>query len=266
MLKWICTWLKKKWLATRVINLLLQYGAPTRYPARTPSVSALYSDLLAAYEDHKSKREKWLKSLPVDVKQEDLQPFDKTKRVELKQHVLANCTFYALSRTDAMRRIALQERLEGRKLEYGPAFLIQRNPPPNVCNQTPSLHPVQVTLGSGQSYLWDDRVHMSYEQVPTLANPLPSGSRTFTISFMTPGDVKEFEALTRSMPSARRRVYAYLGTTPGTHLYQIPVVREAGSDYIAFPTLKADFPIGKYKWKTSYAGTPLLVSRFLCLP
>lgn len=261
-------WLGRKQIATRLITLLLQYGAANRYPARTPSVNTLYTSLIAAYEEHRKEQIKWLGRLPPTVREADLQPIDKTKRVGLRQHTLAGCTFYALSRVDAMRRIALQERLEGRKLEYGPAFLIQRDPPARISSQAPGLHGTAVTLTPGQNYFWDGRFNISYDHgLPTLRNPTPDPApRTFTVSFMTPGDVKEFEALTRGNQAARRRVYAYMGTTPGTHLYQIPVVREVGSDYMAFPTLKADFPVGKYRWKTSYAGTPILVSRFLCLP
>lgn len=260
------SWLRKRYLVTRLLILLMQYAAANRYPASTPSVNALYNRLLEAFEIHQEEKKAWLSKMPASLRvpEGQLQPFDKTKRVAMQQHTLANCAFYSLSRVDAMRRIALQGKLEKRQLEYGPAFLIQRDPPSR--SQIVASREPEITLGPTDSYLWDDRIYLSFEHVPTLDNPNPSGSRTFKISFMQPSDVKEFEALTKSMPSVRRRVYAFLGTTPGTHLYQIPVVKEVGADYTAFPTLKADFPVGKYKWKTSYAGTSILASRFLCLP
>lgn len=257
------TWLHQRHLATRLIMILLQYSAAQRYPARTPSVLSLYDRLVEAYTAHCRENKQWLSRLS-QIQRYELQPFDKTKRIGLTQHTLANCTFYSLSRVDAMRRISLQERLEKRKLEYGPAFLIQRDPPSR--GELQSSGKVPVTLGPTDSHLWDGRIYLSFEHVPSLEFPNPTGSRSFNISFMTPADVKDFEALTKTMPSLRRHVYAYLGTTPGSHLYQVPVVRELGSNYMAFPTLKADYPPGKYKWKSQYAGTPILMSRFLCLP
>lgn len=259
-------WLRKKHIATRLLMLLLQYGAANRYPARTPSVNKIYDELIAAYEEHQRQQRAWLGRLPRGVRKEDIMPLDMTKRVGMRQHTLAGCAFYSLSRMDAMKRIALQDRLERRRLEYGPAFLIQRNPPARTNLHGPTMKAVDVTLGPRESFLWDDRVHLSFDHAPTLAGAPPAGSRRFTVSFMTPGDVKDFEALTKAAPQVRRRVYGYIGVTPGTHLYQIPVVREPETGYMAFPTLQTDFPPGRYKWKTTYAGTPILVSRFLCLP
>jgi tRNA(Ile)-lysidine synthase len=259
-------WLHQRHLATRLLMLLLQYSAAQRYPARTPSVLSLYGRLVDAYAAHAKDSRQWLSRLAaVQQRPYELQPFDKTRRIAaFSQHTLANCTVYPLSRTDALRRISLQERLFKRKLEYGPAFLIQRDPPARGELQASGKTPI--TLGPTDSHLWDGRIHLAFEHVPSLECPSPAGARTFTAAFMTPADVKDFEAATKAMPSARRHVYAYLGTTPGSHLYQIPVVREVGSNYMAFPTLKADYPPGKYKWKTQYAGTPILMSRFLCLP
>lgn len=267
-------WIRRRPLATRLIMLLLQYGAANRYPARTPSINALYTSLLQAYEEHQTVQKAWINRLPPSVRPKDLQPIDKTKRVALRQHTLAGCTFYSLSRVDAMRRIALQEKLEGRKMEYGPAFLIQRDPPSKSHVHSAGLSAVEVIIEPGKSFLWDDRIHLSFSHPPSLITEQSTGPRTFRLSFTTPGDIKEFEAFTKNSPAARRRVYAYMGITPGSHLYQIPVVREftTGPDgekvctYMAFPTLKAEYPAGKYQWKTTYAGIPILMSRFLCLP
>ena len=256
-------WLKRRYLTTRLLTVLLQYSAAHSYPARTPSITNLYRNLIEAFQVHKEERLAWLNKISSSTRNSEvLQPFDKTKRVVMKQHTLGGCTVYSLSRLDAMRRIALQAKLEGRNLEYGPAFLIQREPPHRIKLQSAGFGATEITLSPRQPYLWDNRVYLSFDP----ANDQDIAPRRFSVSFMTPGDVKDFEQQTASMRSARRRVYAYLGTTPGTHLYQIPVIREIGTDYMAFPTLKADFPIGKYKWKTSYAGTSVLVSRFLCLP
>jgi len=262
------TWLHRRPIATRVIMALLQFASVNHYPSGTPSINALYDMLVAAYAEHEKEQRRWISKMPEGVRNAELQPIDKTKRLMgLRQHTLGGCTFLSLSRTDAMRRIALQEKLESRKMEYGPAFLIQREPPSNCHLHAPGLHPTQVKLGPNETHLWDGRIHLSFEHVPSLSAPMPTGSRTFSISFMTPGDVKEFEALTRGMPAARRRVYAYMAITPGSHLYQVPVVREVGNPgYMAFPTLQAEYPSGTYKWKTSHAGNLFLTSRFLCLP
>lgn len=262
------TWIYNKPMALRIITWLLQYASASRYPASTPSAERIYENMAEAF----GRWEKEKKYLAQQVSSQ-LQPIDLTRRIKTTQMTLGNATFYPLSRTDAMRRIALQERLENRKMVYGPAYLIQSQPPGRL-GRVSASSTVEVKLNPKQPYLWDGRFHISWEPYATLANSGESqinpvnSPRTFQIGHLCTESVKQFEALTRGSTALRRRLYSYMAITPGTHLYQIPVVRELSDDpekptYMAFPTLNTEYPPGRYKWRTSYAGVPILTSRFL---
>ena len=270
---------RKRYLLLRLISALMQYAGCSRYPARTPSLTQLVKALEAAFNEHQSmqnaripKRLKGREGLEDRYSPVAISPFDQTKRVnQFKQHTIGGCIVYALSRADAQRRISLQERIFGRKLNYGPSFLIQRDPPSTA--ELSRARNVTVKLAPGETFLWDDRIFLTYT-TNTEAESTQS-KRAFTISHMCTADLRAFELITTDTPALRRRVYAFVGITPGSHLYQIPVVREPETGYLGFPTLN----VGAYdphkrsstaqpiaKWSTHYAGLNFLTSKFLCLP
>jgi len=299
-------WLRNRPLALRLFTTLMQYSSAHKYPPRTQGLIELYQNLQRSYEEYDKKHKLWIGKLQRMYKEVDLMPVDKTKRVNVAQHCSGGSIFKPLCREDAMRRITLQKKLEGRDLEYGPAFLIQRTPPPRISTHEAGLGAVDVRLSSKKMYLWDNRVYMSYE-CPldnSSSNNTKKKERLFQISFMTKGDIDEFTDMTKNCDgSLRKRIYSYMSMTPASHFYQIPVIRlieedlddkneeinnllDAENDdnvtnslqqrqrhspsypasYMAFPTLRTDFPVGKFKWNLIYAGNVQLVSKFICLP
>jgi len=259
-------WLMDRPIATRLIGLLVQFGACKQYPSRTIRINSIYDQLLRCWEAHEHSQRKWLSHLPRIATENGagLLPMDLTKRVNMPQQTTGGSTFYSLARIDAMRRISLQERLENRKLKSGPAFLIQREPPARVNTQQVLFNPIDLEMRPGQWYLWDDRQYLQFMD-PSQPETDPK-KRRFLISMMTPADIKEFEALTPDDSSLRRRLYSVLGCTPGSHLYAIPVIREPETGYMCFPTLQTDQPKGLYHWRSIYAGNSILTARFHCLP
>lgn len=334
------TWLKSRPLALRLFTTLMQYSSAHKYPPRTQGLIELYDNLQKSYKEYDKKHKLWIGKLKSIYKEVDLMPVDKTKRINVAQHCSGGSIFKPLSREDAMKRISIQKKLEGRDLEYGPAFLIQRTPPPRIATHEPGLGAIEVKLASKKMYLWDDRMYISYE-CPLDGIEKTRKERLFQISFMTKGDIEEFKKMTKDCDnSLRKRIYSYISMTPASHFYQIPVIRllederlgeEKGTiinpnnfldsnnhfdgilgksknhplsshenivdnddddendkkndfilpdqeiqnssnshspsvSYMAFPTLKTDFPSGKFKWNIIYAGNAQLVSKFICLP
>lgn len=259
-------WLRIPSVATRVMALLSQFTSAKHYPPRTRRIVEMHRQLVGAFEKHQAATKHWLASLPPRLAPHlaptDLQPIDLTRRVACGQMTIGGATFYPLSRTDAVRRVEHVARLANRQLAYGPSFLVQREPPTRIDNQKAAFMAAEVVLSPGEKHLWDGRVYLDF----TVRAGAEAGAKRFRISFATVADVREFEGRSGGNTAVRRRIYSYMATTPGTHLYQIPVVREAGTEYIAFPTLQTEWPVGRYQWRTQYAGLSVLNARFQCLP
>jgi hypothetical protein len=184
--------------------------------------------------------------------------FFQSKRINTGQMTAGGATIYPLSRDDTLRRLAIHEKA-GRKLAPGPGFLVQRHPPARVDQQETGFGAKKVTLKPGQVHCWDDRIYLSYNQrLPDQA------ARNFSISYMTPADVREFRV--RTPRWVRVALYNYATSTPGTHYYQIPVVREEATGYVAMPTLGVQWPDRQYEWKCAHSGTTALIARFRCVP
>ncbi len=292
-------WLSQRPVAVRLLNILAQYAASSQYPTRTRRINDLYDQMAEAYAAHTEAQRKWLRRLPrtpwsplarspgsgreAGLASNEMQPIDLTKRVVCSQMTIGGAIFYPLARADALRRIDNIKEATGRLLEYGPSFLVQRQPPARVNTQLTSFGARQFTLRSGQTILWDGRIHLTFTDVrSSLRGNEDAPACPFYISFMTPADVHDFESIlgkrTREYGRLRQRIFRHMATTPGTHLYQIPVIRQRpeqeGSEesfaerggYIAFPTLGVDYPPQRYGWKTTCASNALFISRFHCLP
>lgn len=263
----------------RALGTVAQYVAARSLPVRTSRMLAVQRSLRAALVAHEEALHR--RTLRGPMQEEYL----RAQRPAMSQLTLGGAIIYPLGRADALRRTQLIGRLTKRTTDSGPAFLVQREPPGRVDSQQAAFMPEIVRLAPGQAHLWDGRIYLQYAE-PAKAEGAEGGEvqcRTFIISYMTMADVRHFEALTRGCNSLLRRpLYAYLGTTPGSHLYQIPVVRELeeGADseevrpkeilertsYMAFPALRVQYPLDKYQWSTRHAGNAILISKFHCLP
>ncbi|PJF19274.1 hypothetical protein PSACC_00914 [Paramicrosporidium saccamoebae] len=254
-------WLSNQPLATRVISLLASYAGARPTGLKTSRLVSIRRHLLAAFEAYREDQRKLVNQVAKRTGMTDLQPFDLTRRAVSTQATMGGAVFYPMSRTDGLRRLDNVNRTASRKLKYGTVFLVQREPPTRIDNQKAAFRAIDVTLRAGESFLWDNRFYLSYQTI----DPADTTPRHFQISYMTVADVRQLEALTAGASTYRRNVYSYMGSTPGSHLYQVPVVREVGQSYLAFPTLKAQFPM-RYEWEVKAMGDAILMSRLQCLP
>lgn len=262
-------WLAKKHLTCRLVNTIIQHSSSARYPPSQASVNRLYAQLKEAYEQHQRDQRQRMARIPGGMA--SLTTMDRARRVtSFAQRVLGHCTAVALSRNDAFRRIEQQSKHQSRSMDYGPVILFQRAPPPGVQQQSPRLLATTHKMAPNDWLLWDQRFYLRFDPPESTG---PDGRvrkdytpRTFTISYTTMGDVKDFEDATGPNRSLRARLYRYLGITPSTHLYNIPCIREEATNYICFPTLQCDHPPGNYRWRTMHAGESVLADKFLCLP
>lgn len=265
----------------RALGTVAQYVAARSLPVRTTRMLAVQRSLrvsLVAHEEELRRR-----VTRGGAVQED---YLRAQRPAMSQLTLGGAVVYPLSRADALRRAQLIERLTRRATGSGPAFLVQREPPGRIDSQRAAFMPEVLELSPGQTHLWDGRIYLQYAD-PARASEAEERQhpRTFVISYMTMADVRHFEVLTSGCTSLiRRPLYAYLSTTPGSHLYQVPVIRElSGEDivkgggtknediigrtiYMAFPSLRVQYPLDKYQWSVRHAGNAILVNKFHCLP
>lgn len=253
-------WLNNFPVATRVVSLLSQYAGCKFVGLKTARIREITSALREAAASHQQNQQKLASMVLKRTGTASLQPYDRTRRVNTGQMVMGGSVFYSMSQADGLRRVTNVLRAHGRRLDYGAVFLVQREPPVRYRVQDEAFGEVTVTLRPGETYLWDGRFYLSY-RAPSPTDTLP---RTFRISHMTVASVSAFEALTQSASMYRRHVYSYLGCTPSSHIYNVPVVRE-DDYYMAFPCLKAQFP-SRYEWEVSFVGGQVLQSRMQLLP
>ena len=256
-------------VVSRAINAMVQYTAAKMLPVKTKRMLDVKIALSQALHVNRQEQMKRQAKIYGRAKDTSLTPVDKARRVNMAQMTLGGATVYPMARNDALRRAAIISRMTGKTINNGPAFLIQREPPMRIDNQEAGFLAQSITLAPGELYLWDSRLYISYSCMGA-----DNVSRKFSISYMTVADVRELETLTAGNSLLRRNVYNYMGSTPATHLYQVPVIREFATQedglqvtkYIAFPTLRMQYPLDKYQWNTKQAGNTILVSKFQCLP
>jgi tRNA(Ile)-lysidine synthetase-like protein len=254
-------WLANRPIATRIISILTSYAGCKATGLKTARLITVGNHLQKAFFDYQNDQRRLVTAVEKRTGVAELQPMDLTRRANSRQAVVGGAVFYPMSRDDGLRRVENIKRNTRRPVPYGTVFLVQREPPSKLNHQAVAFRAVTITLAPGETFLWDDRFYLSY----TTADPRDTTLRTFQISHLTVADVREYEKLTQGATVYRRQVYSYMGSTPGTHLYQLPVIREVGQAYMAFPTLKAQFPT-KYEWVAKFAGDSILLSRLQCLP
>ncbi len=271
-------WLPVPAVATRVVSVLMQMAAGRAYPARTRRLLAMHAEMRAAHD--RWARMAAARSARVAAAaqgafgvEDDVVPYDATRRVVCPQMVAGGATVLPLARDDALRRIqrsALAAAPEATPDVYGPAFLVAREPPAGMRTQDVVFGARVIGLPIGSAALWDGRIWLAR----TLG---PSDGLEFQASFATLSDVRAVEALTRgkaALRGARRRLLDWAARTPGSHYYSVPVVRVVMQDgsgdldpqYLAFPTLGVEVPEPRFGWTTSCEGDALAVDRFKCLP
>lgn len=270
----------------RALGTVAQYVAARSLPVRTTRMLAVQRSLRIALTAHEEELRR--RAIRGPAQEEYL----RAQRPTMSQLTLGGAVVYPLSRADALRRSQLIERLTKRATTSGPAFLVQREPPGRIDNQRAAFMPEVVELLPGQAHLWDGRIYLQYaDPAGASGAEVRHPPRTFVISYMTMADVRHFEVLTSRCNSLiRRPLYAYLSTTPGSHLYQVPVIRELDGEgrgggegegegegktsndimertiYIAFPSLRVQYPLDKYQWSVRHAGNAILINKFHCLP
>lgn len=318
------SWINNRPVAMRLMMLLSQAVGSRQYPPKTKRILEMYRELQSSFNDHRVqeiRNRKFLAKrimrmggrqsifndpnpiIPGAIPILDT-PYELTKRLQCNQMVVTGATFRPLSREDAINRIHMAVKNSSlfspiRDIKYGPAFLVQREPPVGVSHQRPMLHPIDISLEPNQVFLWDmGRIALWYNTEhasdKTILKEKDSDVK-FRFSFMTKGDTREYYQLARQTRGYRRRnaLNDYLARTPGSHIYQAPVVRrlipvkiheaidtpknqimEKNLDnsneewtidptYIGFPTLGVECG-ASYGWKCAPRAGDVFFNRFIC--
>jgi hypothetical protein len=251
------------YLFNRVLTALVQFTTVSSYPPKTPSLNRIYTTMHTEYVEYQKRISNHSYHRNVSVKIFDASIEKSLKRLGLAQHTLAGATVYALSKSDTSRRLSNFQRISGKKLAPGPALLVQRECPSKA--ELKSLSQLVHDFGDKRAFLWDNRIFL---ELLAAKNEAESGdaSHTFKIQPLNLDLVKEFESLTTTNFLARKNLYSYLGTTPGSHLHTIPVLKHVGSNYIAIPTLQCYSDQTRFSWKTFNASINVFDSKFNCCP
>lgn len=248
---------------TRVISTLAQYAGVRFGQIRTSRLLEMHGKILGAYERYQADQAQLRAILAKRFRTTpNLFPIDQARRLETGQLIVNNATFYPLSRSDSYRRVQSIHQSQGREIKFGPAFLVQRQPPSGLSHQASGFASVKVVLAPGEPVCWDGRFELSYGLATATPREAPP---TFAISYATPADARDFEKLVPRRSPMQRKLFAHMSITPGSHLYQIPVIRELDGLYMAFPTLDC-VSDGRYTWTCKPLGLHYLMSRFQCAP
>lgn len=253
--------IQNNYLFNRVLTFLIQYCTVSPYPPKTQSLNRIYREIFEEYSKYK-KQENLKKHHRVTAIEFSVGADEKSiRRIELSQHTLAGASVYALSKNDTGRRLCNFQIKSTKSLSPGPALLIQREFPSKrdlqVLNET--IH----DFSDGKPYLWDNRIFLEAFKD---SNSKISGSLVFKIKPLSCELVKTFEKLTQNDFSARKNLYSYLGTTPGSHLHTIPVLCHMDSDYMAIPTLQCYSNRTLFTFKFYNTSIGVYTSKFMCLP
>lgn len=244
-----------RFLFTRVLGSLVQIVTASPYPAKTPSLNRVYDDVCASLKQYQLDLKKEQRNMIRPSIIEGMKP-PHIKRLDFSQHTLANATVYALSKSDSLRRIENFRQRSGRKLEPGPALLIEREIPSR--KERHELACILHDFSTGP-LLWDSRIFLQCQAAP-------GKSKKFSIRPLDAKLVKEFESATKGNLAARKNLYAYLGMTPASHLHIIPVLQNVDSGYMALPTLNCFSDPTSFKWTVQNAAMGIMAGKFLCLP
>lgn len=251
--------LNSNYLFNRVITSLIQFVTVSPYPPKTSSLNRLFKDVSHEYSKYilMEKTKNAASKILFTSSEKNL-----TKRIELVQHTLSGASVYALSKNDTERRLSNFHKRSGKELIAGPALLIQREMPSKVNFKL--LNDTIHDFSQLQAYLWDNRIFI---QVKVVSNTNCSNyPLMFRIKPLSPILVRKFESMTKSDFSARKNLYSYLGMTPGSHLYTIPVLEHLETGYMAIPTLNCYSNRDLFEWKVFNASVSVYMSKFMCLP
>ena len=243
-------------VCVKVVSILAHFASARFTPLRTGRLLEISHKIIQAYKEHQRQLRSKSNRLIAKSRASGLKythgPVEQSKRLETGQMCVGGAVFYPLIALDTMRRLMAVDRHQHRKLAPGPALLVQREPVSGLNSQQTGFRAEEIELAPGEDFIWDGRLVIQYEA----ASP---ERRRFAISFMSAADAKEFTSSANR--AAIRSLYQHLGMTPGSHLYQIPMIREIGSDYMAFPSLHVAND-GQYTWKVKTVGVTALISRF----
>ena len=240
---------------------LIQFCTVSPYPPKTLGLNRLYKEICEEFLNY--QKQESLKKHKHNFYPNNSFSFDdenvNVKRIELAQHTLAGASVYALSKSDINRRLSNFEIKSKKKILPGPALLIQREFPSK--SDLKRLNEIVHDFSDGRPYLWDNRIFIEvYKDSDSFK------SLKFMIKPLNTVLVKEFEKLTQNDFSARKNLYAYLGTTPGSHLHTIPVLCHYDSDYMAIPTLNCYSNRKLFNFNFYNCSIGVYASKFLCLP
>lgn len=243
---------------------MIQFTTVSSYPPKTPGLNRIYQDVYDEYKEYQRKNSINNYHPRVRIKYDsDLNDKSKSiKRIDFAQHTLAGAMIYALSKNDTGRRLANFYRRSNKILTPGPALLIQR--------EYPSKKEMKILIknvhdfSDGKSYLWDNRIFIEVKANPSYNNSGPS--LIFDIQPLNTELVKEFERVTMSNVMARKNLYAYLGMTPGSHIYTIPIFKHVETGFMAIPTLYCYSDQNLFSWNIYNSSVGVLAAKFTCLP
>jgi tRNA(Ile)-lysidine synthetase-like protein len=258
----------------RIISYLLQFVGARLTPPRTTSINEIVSSLQASSKAHHGRermnqqRDAKLASVmnnPVSPFQIAL-PSDKTGRVNMSTLVAGGCVVYPLARTDAALRIeSIKKTTDRADIEYGPACLVQSE----FSQKTNRV--VTKSLAPNEHVLYDGRFWLHYNTLNPGGSALP-----LRIEPLTPELANQFKRLCHKYQATfpKRALQAFQAVTPGTMLYNVPVVTAptVDPDYMALPCVDQGVQVGGLKmpmslqWVVYHAGQQTLYSKFHCKP
>lgn len=251
------------YLFNRVLTSIIQFCTVNPYPPKTPSLNRIYKEVLDEFIKYKRKLLINRDKIPVFSNILSDTADASFKRIDLAQHTLSGASVYALSKNDSCKRLTNFLQRSGKKLEPGPALLIQREFPSK--KELQFLNGIVHDFNGNQQYLWDERIFLSVKLGPGSDFGFAK-SLKFMIKPLCTEIVKEFEKLTKNDFSCRKNLYSYLGLTPGSHLHTIPVLYHVDSDYMAIPTLFCYSDKSRFIWEFYNSSTTVYTSKFMCLP
>jgi hypothetical protein len=244
--------LAERHIFSRVVTAVVQYAAGDPYPPKTHTLNCLHDEVKAAWESFRAKLAK--------VDAQSVQ-YECTKRFPLRQHSVGGASIYPLSKNDTNRRLADFERIAGRPILPGPTLLIQREAPMRRDRKCLAVDDVDFEALGSEGYLWDGRL-----VIRAFRKPESPGTLRFSIEPLSLELVHRFEKATDKNRRLRKNLYAFLGTTPATHLHVAPVLMHLDSGYMAIPSLNCSTNPELIQWNVFNTANGILAGKFACSP